>query len=104
MVISNEHVIYDQVYGPVRVVAGGRLMVRGQVVGDAVTVQSGGHAAIQGMVQQVVVEQGGSVELHGTCSGDVHNLGGDLVISGTVGGTLIGRSYTRILQGAQIDH
>jgi hypothetical protein len=101
MVISDEYVELGQVYGPIRVAAGGKYTLRGQVVG-AVIVQLGGHALIRGMVQELVVEQGGSAQLPGRCTGNVNNLGGELVFSGTVGGRLIGRHLTEVTQGARV--
>jgi hypothetical protein len=80
---------------------GGNLTLFGKVEGT-LTVGPGGRAHVCGMVQQLVVEQGASAQLDGMCTGDADNLGGDLTIGGTVCGSLIGRSHTRVAQGARV--
>ncbi len=50
------------------VLNGGRLLLRGEVIGD-LTIKSGGQAVIHGTVNGIVINDGGLVDIFGTIDG-----------------------------------
>ncbi|TDO06479.1 uncharacterized protein DUF3887 [Mycobacterium sp. BK086] len=101
--ISGIRVKFGKTDGDVRVTSGGKLVLVGMVVGT-LTVESGGYANIIGAVDGLVIEPGARAKLRGLSMGDVTNHGGELTISGAVKGVLRGRSTTRVMPKARIDH
>jgi predicted acyltransferase (DUF342 family) len=83
VVINELYTLWGMIVGEVKVVAGGRLYLRGSIYGDLI-LEDGARAHIFGNVQgKVTVLEGAKIVHSGVVGGDIINRGGRVFIDQT---------------------
>ncbi|HLL90395.1 MAG TPA: hypothetical protein VK324_13935 [Tepidisphaeraceae bacterium] len=93
LVVAETYTLWGTVAGDVRVVAGGKMYVRGAIYGS-LSVEDGGRVHVYGNVAgDLVVHPGAKVIHSGLVGGDAVNRGGRLYVDGT--GKVTGKVKTK---------